>query len=391
MPVEVAIRKFADRGVSATYVVPTETGLKKSILDAHEGIRGFFKTHDIHDYTAQQQGPDHKVVVPVTLVNVASVTTTTMSLYRPVTKSGDPRLWIKGLGHYATAWNLLAFIVDASGALFLVNCSNQSVLQTMADSRSPLGQLVLRKPINEVADELRVKLEAIQQRGFIQSLGTGPMSVGFTLEALLGIAPNSKRTPDYKGIELKSSRRQSKTAQGSNLSTIFTKAPDKKRSALDSKTMLATFGYRKGGRLQLYCTVGPRPNPQGLYSLVTNQYDDYEIHGKQSGGGYSGPVHTWDTATLEARLRAKHPETFWIDAVRQRDPAGLEQFHYIRATHTQQPLVGNLCALLEIGKVTLDYTMSEKPSGAVRDHGYEFRIKPKDRGLLFPSPVVYTL
>ena len=145
------------------------------------------------------------------------------------------------------------------------------------------------------------------------------------------------------------------------------------------------------GRLQLYCTVGPKPNTLGLHSCLTNLSDDYEIHGTPSGAAQSIPVNTWDTATLEARLMAKHPETFWVDALTKRDATGVESFHYVRATHTQKPLVGNLATLLELGTVTMDYTLSERPNGTIRDHGYLFRMKPQDRGMLFPSPAVYVL
>jgi hypothetical protein len=232
---------------------------------------------------------------------------------------------------------------------------------------------------------LRNKLEAIEDLGFVPSQRKGPTGVGFTLESLLGIQANSKRTPDYKGIELKSGRATSK----SNLSTLFSKKPDWARSAMSAKTTLDTFGYTREGRLQLYCTIGPAPNSLGLFSLTTDTSDDYEVHGAASGMPPT-PVNTWAVTTLEQRLNEKHPETFWIEARVQTTAAGVEEFHYVRATHTRRPLTINLRPLLEVGKVTLDFTMSEK-NGRVRDHGYLFRMKPVDRPLLFPSPQVYDL
>ena len=35
--------ELAVLGIEAAYIVPTLTGLEKSILDAHEGLRNFFK------------------------------------------------------------------------------------------------------------------------------------------------------------------------------------------------------------------------------------------------------------------------------------------------------------------------------------------------------------
>ena len=49
-------------------------------------------------------------------------------------------------------------------------------------------------------------LAEISRQGFIRTMGTGDTGVGYTPKALLGIEANSKKTPDYKGIELKSSR-----------------------------------------------------------------------------------------------------------------------------------------------------------------------------------------
>ena len=391
-PIENAIRTFAEYGMAAAYIVPTKIGLTKSIIDAHESVRAYFKSTGIHDFAAQQQGQDYKKLVEVTVVESGSSTSpSVMSLYRPDTKKGDPRLWIKGLGKYATAGNLIALVADHEGSLYVVNCSNAALFQSIVDPSSPLGRLVRSKPTNVVADELRAKLEAIQRQGFIQSLRTGPTGVGFTLESLLGIAANTKRTPDYKGIELKSGRRKSKSGKSSQLTTLFSKTPEWTRSALGVKETLATFGYRREGRLQLYCTVGPKANTLGLHTCLTNNSMDFEVHGTAVNGTHSGPVNLWDSATLESRLMDKHRETFWVDALVTRDTSGSEWFHYIRATHTQQPLVGNLGTLLELGKVTVDYTLSERSNGSVRDHGYLFRMMPTDRDLLFPKPALYQL
>ena len=43
------------------FLVPTETGLKKSILDAHQSIKALFKREHFHDYENQQQGDIHKI------------------------------------------------------------------------------------------------------------------------------------------------------------------------------------------------------------------------------------------------------------------------------------------------------------------------------------------
>lgn len=36
------LQKFKERGIPVGFVVPTETGLTKSIMDAHDSLRRFF-------------------------------------------------------------------------------------------------------------------------------------------------------------------------------------------------------------------------------------------------------------------------------------------------------------------------------------------------------------
>ena len=89
-----------------------------------------------------------------------------------------------------------------------------------------------------------------------------------TLENLLGIKPNADKTPDYKGIELKTSRKLGKAVSSISKNkkvTLFTNTPDWKRSKFNALDILKTFGYVENGRLQLYCTVSNVTNPQGLY------------------------------------------------------------------------------------------------------------------------------
>ncbi|UWX03664.1 hypothetical protein H1235_12650 [Pseudoxanthomonas sp. NC8] len=49
------IRYFTRRGIEATFLVPTETGLK-SIMDATAPVRVFLKQAGIHDFDEQPHG-----------------------------------------------------------------------------------------------------------------------------------------------------------------------------------------------------------------------------------------------------------------------------------------------------------------------------------------------
>ncbi|RYF09311.1 MAG: MvaI/BcnI restriction endonuclease family protein, partial [Oxalobacteraceae bacterium] len=86
----------------------------------------------------------------------------------------------------------------------------------------------------------------------------------------------------------------------------------------------------------------------------------------------------------------KHPQTFWVGAkVRGKHEA--EEFHYVQIQHTRKPKVRNFDALLEGGQISVDYLMSQKTPGrsTVRDHGYLFKINPRDFDALFPPAEVH--
>jgi hypothetical protein len=87
-----------ESGINYALLFLTETGLRKSILDATTAIVQLLETDQIHSYRLQQQGENHKVVLPCILLTGNERVETKVSLYRPVTKEGDPRLWTQYRG-----------------------------------------------------------------------------------------------------------------------------------------------------------------------------------------------------------------------------------------------------------------------------------------------------
>ena len=251
---------LADRGVEAGYLVPTATGLEKSILDAHAGLRDYFRLKNFHDYQGQHQGTAGKRLVDGFLVTATGLKKTTVSLYRPTTKTGDPRIWMYGLKEHVQPGNLLAIFIHEH-IPYIVNASDRHMLSDDG-LLHPHLETLLQKIVhqsNQVVDELLGKLKLIANEGWIQSLRSGPTGVGYTLETKLGIAANSNKAPDYKGIEIKAGR----VAQGrsSSRTTLFSKTPDWDRSAVhNGLELLDAYGYRSTeGRLQLYQNARKAP------------------------------------------------------------------------------------------------------------------------------------
>ena len=91
---------FANTGVSVAFLVPTPTGYYKSIMDATAPVRELLREKNIHDYVVQNQGTENKVLIETFFVNEHDCKETHASLYRPMTKKGDPRIWFSNLKEY---------------------------------------------------------------------------------------------------------------------------------------------------------------------------------------------------------------------------------------------------------------------------------------------------
>lgn len=392
-PIEEVMKLLAESGVESGLLVPTETGLAKSILDAHGQLREYLRREGLHDYGAQAKGQESKVITPAWHVTPDSMEAARASLYRPETKDGDPRIWFTGLPKHAEAGNLLLILVHA-GAIYVANASTPGLLDSIGDPGTPLGGVVgaIASAKNAPAEELVGKLREVSKLGFVRSLRAGPTGVGMTLETLLGIAANSSKAPDFKGIEIKASRTLG-PRQRSNRITLFSKVPDWQSSALNSAvSLLNAHGYDKNARRQLYCSLNNVPNSLGLF-LSPIDADLHALHGTPDA---STKVVQWGIEGLREALAAKHQQTFWVKAAVRRSAGGSEEFHYVQALHTRGPMVSNLESLFERGHIELDFVLhllnrdaGQRPRA--RDHGYLFKMDPGNMGLIFPPSVQYDL
>lgn len=374
------------KGYDVAFLVPTQTGLVKSILDAYQSLRTFLKRVGLHDYDQQELGVKRHVTAH--FVTKDDVYEKTVSLYRPETKSGDPRIWIYGLKELAVAGNLLALIF-VDGELYIINCSRSEDLKKALQDVLPK----IQQGISETTNELLQKLIIISRKGFIPTVAHGDTGVGMTLESELGISANSSKNPDYKGIELKCSR-VDKNRQHFNRNQLFSKTPSWKVSPLSAKDLIYARGYvDKDGRQSLYHTMGGvKPNSLGLY-LDIDYANSYlrQMFTNISTNDFN-PEHdtTWLLSDLKSALLKKHTATFWVKANHNENRIA-EEFHYVEVEHTANPYIDKFETLIETGLITLDYTMHIKPSGEVRDHGYLFKLRPNSKSALFPESQIYDL
>ena len=371
---------IAGHGLRAGLLQPTGVALEKSIIDAIEPFRQLLVDTGIHDFDRQLQGTQHKVIIPARVLADGSWVRCDASLYRPTTKQGDPRIWFTGLKRLVGANNILAVIPTDSG-LHVINLTRPGFEHDVAQGR--LDDLfALASRLDDRADELLMRLRQIAQRGPLRAIGHGDTTIGMTIEAALGIAPNSRRTPDYRGIEVKASRNSR-----ANRTTLFGQVPDWSLSGCkSSEEILDLHGYVRGGIERLYCTVNATLwNSQGLKFLVKEKQDQV-----METSQVRENVAVWSIGKLRDRLNEKHRATFWVSASSSRHD-GVEYFTINAVRYTRNPYAENIGPLIASSIITMDHAIKRKPDGSVTEKGPLFKIRQAHLELLFPPSQTFPI
>ena len=388
------VKFLVDKQIEFTSIQITETGLKKSIMDATAPVRAYLKEKDVHDYDLQLQGQEHKRIIDTYILTETSSFLTRTSLYRPITKKGDPRLWISKVRdiEFLRANDIFA-LISYKNSLFAINLSTVNISEVCLSSiATPLKDLIfeLSRDKNSISNEL---LGLIKDRmtDWMPAEILADTGIGRTVESILGIEMNPSRNPDYKGIELKSHREASKVRN-----TLFTQTPDWTISRLKSgKAIVEKYGYIPDGYTHktLHVTLSAnRPNSQGLGLLLQPQFgileaDEFSRNTSESGTfSKINDVAAWKLIKLHERLLTKHRETFWIDAETKHE-SGREFFRVSKILHTKNPIPTQFDVLLDQGQITVDFLLYRDSGGDT----YSFKIKATARELLFPQSEIYYL
>lgn len=388
------VKFLVDKQVDFATIQITETGLKKSILDATAPVRAYFKEKNVHDYETQLQDPEHKRIINTYILTEDTQYITKTSLYRPVTKKGDPRLWVNKVRdvEFLRA-NDIFVIIAHRGILFAVNLTTVNIEKVCTSPiDTPLKDLIFEvsQEKNTVSEEL---LGLIKDRmtEWMPAEILADTGIGRTVETILGIDMNPSKAPDYKGIELKSHREASRVRN-----TLFTQAPEWAISRLKSgKAIVEEYGYIPEGynHKSLHVTLSAnRPNPQGLGLFVQPQLglleaDEFARAALEDGTFRKiNDVAVWQLVNLHDRLLTKHHETFWIDAETKKE-GGRELFRVTEILHTKNPIPSQFDVLLDQGHITVDFLLCRDSGGDT----YSFKIKGKARPLLFPNSDTYNL
>ena len=378
------LKFLVNHNVKFTQVEITPTGLAKGILDATAPMRAYFLESGIHNYERQLQGQENKQIKTACVLTEGTQFFTKVSFYRPNTKKGDPRMWIYGLGSY-TEGNDIHVLFWYENTLYSINITHidiekryESVINT------PIKEILkaIYQEGNTISEELLGRFRAVKGQWF-ESEVVADTGIGRTIETFLGIKMNSDKTPDYKGIELKSHREK----RSSKKNVLFTQSPDWDISKMKSgREIVEKYGYFNEDGFKTYqntvqCSV---PNSQMLFLNVNHVNELLEL---QKESKKVEDVAVWRLIKLHQRLQVKHRETFWIEVENEMND-GKEYFRYKQIEHTKNPNIGQFDVLLEQNFITVDLLLC-RPSG----HGdtYSFKIKKKGMPLLFPESVVYKI
>ncbi len=336
---------------------PTPTGYEKSIMDAIGDVRVLLKEAGIHDYELQGQGPANKVMVDSFFVTSTGLIGTAASLYRPVTKKGDPRIWFSNLRQYCSPHNLLALIIN-DGKIYVINLSAPDIANSLLTHGFVYE--VVKQSVYEaemIVRELLDKILQIHKRGFLPSITPGDPGVGDTLENALGISRNNIAAPDYKGIELKATRlTRGGTERTTTRVNLFSKVPEGGMTYADIVRAYGKWVFnekKQERRLSLenttYCS---KPNSHGLILDVDSNNDLLHLC-HMDDAAVRRRVSFWYLSNLRQQLLIKHHETFWVyaEAITRE---GIEWFRYDRIIHTKNPNDSLFGALIESDKIMVD-------------------------------------
>ena len=387
------VRFLVNKQIAYATIQITQTGYNKGILDATAPVRAFFLENGVHDFASQPKGQEHKRLVNSYILTEAEIIQTQSSLYRPLTKDGDPRMWVYKLKGYVNPDDIFAVIIY-EGSFYVIDLTQIDIEKAFRSViGNPIQDLInnLHGIATNVSDEL---LGMIRDRmsDWIPSEVMADTGIGRTVESVLGIPMNDLRIPDYKGIELKTKRNHSNTR-----GALFTNPPDWNLSRCKSgREIVDKYGYLRPEYPEktLQVTVSAlNPNAQGLGLEVNWKKEWLEMNHFALQANENGKftklhdVSVWTLLHLHERLAEKHHETFWID-VESRIRNNVEEFRVTTIEHTKNPVLPQFDVLLEQGKIKLDLMLS-RPSG----HGdtYSFKMDKKWRPLLFPESETYLI
>lgn len=130
-----------------------------------------------------------------------------------------------------------------------------------------------------------------------------------------------------------------------------------------------------------YSQVTTTPNNLGLWLGVQPPPEGIHLHKD------AVQIGLWLRERLAERLAEKHSRAVFVTAQSRVRPAGT-QYRYIELVYCERPDVQRFIDMVDLRRIVFEFTMTERPPGRVRNHGYPWRlVNPRQLDQLFALQV----
>lgn len=382
----------------------TKTMIEKNNIDANAFLRDLLSDFNMVDYNVLPFDGKQGIVHSGTLLYNDTFKNLRLKFYRTKTR-GDKRFSISGIRNLYH--NNILNIGDLLYITIRVNNGNPEIKIINVTNNIPTDENLSLEfgldTLNEALDRLIPQIKSIAQKGYHQNIyGEGkvsPKDVGDTLESLLGIRTNNSQHADFENlIEIKSK-------SSGTLDTLFTLRPRFENTPVaefepNDRSRVSAFarmyGYeseKHAGMKSLYITIGSESAPQNQHGFYLNVNDEERtVELIKSHNTTTTVAAFWTFNDLEHELHIKHPATLWVKAKINISKSPAEFFYY-EADLTRSPQFMTFISLIKKGVITYDWRGYTSPTGKYsgKNHGNAWRIKPKQRHLLFGSTEIIKL
>lgn len=224
--------------------------------------------------------------------------------------------------------------------------------------------------IDGVLASLLSRFDDVCSRGWIPTQRAGDTGIGYTFESLIGVEENNSQEADFSGIELKSSLIKGARATTGKIN-LFQAAPNwlQRRTSIERLRLIGQ--PNAAGRYSCYSQVTTRSNNLDL-SLDVQPSGIWLHKGSEQLGN-------WGQARMAKRLAQKHSRAAFVKA-RSRLVEGVVQYQYCELVYCERPDIQRFMKMVNANQIVFEFTMTERPPGRVRNHGYPWRLC--DSGLL---------
>jgi hypothetical protein len=214
--------------------------------------------------------------------------------------------------------------------------------------------------------QLLARFDRISALEWVQSLRKGDTGLGYTFESLMEIEENNDRRADFMGIEIKCKLTRGSTGTQGKIN-LFQQAPGW-HQRMPMKERLRLLGQRRAdGTWACYSQVTTAPNNLALALAPVDASRRIDLLKEAS------TVGQWTFATLEKRLVEKHSRAVFVRADSRHGQGGV-QYRYRELVYCERPSLARFIDLVRARDVVFEFAMREERGGAVRNHGYPWRL-----------------